>query len=427
MKKILITLVLLTFVVLISPKLIGNIVETEHQAAMDMLNENPSITVNSTTYNRQWFKGQASTEITVLIDGEEIPDIKLTIEEDLSFGPFIFTDSGVKFALSYSQASIHFIKGQVDEELATFIKDNVHLSALLTFSNNIETTLAVDEVSKEIDGNKITSAKALGKFTLENNNRFYGDFTWPGLRASKGEKSLIVQTLTFSIDQTLIAGNYYQGNAISIGDFNFELSSIMANDNTGKAVLTLDKLLINANTSVQDDLMKINMNYQAGKVASVAQVVENANLAISFNRFNIEVLQDFNTLMSSLSAEGEAMLSSENLEKMSELIEKLLLDEPTVEITDFSLQTPQGKVASSMQISIDRQLFDKTNMMSIMAAVNVNGEGKAPKAFFDKLGLSPMVEMYINQGLIILKESELSFKLNYAQGRLEVNGNIIAL
>ncbi|MCW8833766.1 MAG: YdgA family protein, partial [Colwellia sp.] len=67
------------------------------------------------------------------------------------------------------------------------------------------------------------------------------------------------------------------------------------------------------------------------------------------------------------------------------------------------------------------------NVMSIMAAVKANAKGEAPLPFFTKLGLAPMIDMYVEQGLLLKKEQELSFKASFAQGQLQINGNVIPL
>lgn len=427
MKKLLIALFLLICVVLIAPQFIGGVVETEHQLAMEKLNENPAVSVNSKTFSRQWFDGKATTEIAIKVEGDELNTITFIVEENLSFGPVIFTDQGVEFALSYSQANINFKDLIIDEEIETFIKDKVHLSALLTFSKDIVTYLSVDEVEKEIDGNNVVSAKALGKFTLDSTNRFYGNFNWAGLSATTNEESFVIEKLAFSVDQTLIAGDYLHGDAISTGDFDFTLAAVTAKDTTGNTVLKLDDLSVSAISSVKNDLMKITMNYSADKILSAGQQLDKANLDIIFSGLNIHVMQEINTFMSSLSADGEAMFNTENMQQISLLVAKLLADDPLVEVKDLSVQTPEGKIESAMQISVDKNLFDTANIMSIMAAVKADANGKAPMPFFDKLGLAPMIGMYVDQGFIIQKEDELSFKLNYAQGKLDVNGKIIPM
>lgn len=427
MKKFLVLLLLLITVVLIAPKFIGSIVEAEHQSALAKLNENPAITINSTQYTRHWFTGTATTEMTILVESEQITDIKLIIEESQLFGPIIFTDEGLKFGLSYSLANINFKDFALDEEVETFIQDTVHLSALLTFSKNIVSHLIIDEVSKEIDGKKIVSAKALGKFTFDNNHGFYGDFAWAGLSLLSNKESFIIDNLVFSVDQTLVAGDFFQGNAISIGDFEFTIGSILGKDTAGQTVLSVDKLSAKATSSVNNDLMNITMAYHVDKAVSAEQQFEDANLVIVFDKFNIHVMQDVNTLMSTLSADSDAMFNQENLKNMSELTAKLLVHEPVIEIKDFSVQTPEGLIESSMQVNVDKNLFDSSNLMSIMAAVKANANGKAPRDFFEKLELSPLIDMYVEQGLIISKENELSFKLNYSQGKLAVNGKVISI
>tara|TARA_R110001583_G_scaffold296_4_gene2682 strand:+ start:7841 stop:9124 length:1284 start_codon:yes stop_codon:yes gene_type:complete len=427
MKKLFIIVLLLITAGLIAPKFIGSVVETEHQLVIDKLNSNPAITINSSTFTANWFGGTAITEMTILLQDDGIEDITLIVEENLSFGPVIFTDEGLEFALSYSQADINFKDLVLDEEIETFINNKIHLSGLLTFSKNIVSNIVIDEVSKEIDGNKIASTKAVGNFTLEDNNKIYGDFNWAGLTITTSDEGFTLGKVQFSVDQTLIAGDYYQGNAISTGDFDFSIASAAAKDATSNTVFTLDKLLIKAVAAVSNDLMTITMKYSADKVESAGQKLENANLDVVFTGLNINVMEEVNTLMTKLSADGEAMFSPENMQKISALTAKLLVDNPVVEIKDFSVQTPEGKIESSMQVSVDKKLFDTTNIMSIMAAVKANANGKAPMSFFAKLGLAPMVELYVKQGFIIQKENELSVNLNYIQGKLEVNGNIIAL
>lgn len=427
MKKIFIAIILIIVAGLIAPKFIGGVVKTEYKSAFDKLNENPAITINSSTFTQNWFNGKSVTEMTIILESQEIDDITIIVEENLSFGPVIFTDEGVKFALNYSEADINFKELVIDEEVSEFINDKLHLSSLLTYSKNVVAKIVIDEVSKEVDGNNVVSAKAIGNFMVENNKRFSGDFNWAGLTATTMDESFTISEVKFSVDQTLIAGDFYQGNAISTGDFNFSITSINNQDATGKEVMTLNNLLISAVSTVTNDLMKINMNYHADKLVSAGQQLQNANLDIVFNGLNINVMQEVNALMTAISGEGEAMFKPENMVKISALIEKLLADDPVIEIKDFSVQTPEGKIESAMQVSVDKKLFDGANMMSIMAAVQANANGKAPMPFFAKLGLAPMVDMYVEQGFIIKAEQELSFKVNFAQGQLQINGNVIPL
>lgn len=426
MKKLFITIALLSAIFLISPKFIGGVVETEYQLALNKLNENPAITIKSTTFNRNWYSGRVVTEMTVLLQHEEIDDINIIIEDDISFGPIVFTDEGVRFALSYSKSTINFTE-LVIEEVEDFIKNKIHLSALLTFSKDIITHITIDEVSKEVEGNYIVSAKAVGKFVLENDNRLYGDFNWPGLSAKTADETFTIEAVQFSLDQTLIAGSYYQGNAISTGDFDFSISAINAKDATGNPAFLLNDLLVNIVSSVKSDLLKIKMNYSVDKLALAGQQLEHANLDVVINGLNITVMQEINALLTELSSTDQEIFSSDNMGKLSVLITKLLANDPVIEIEDFSVETPEGKLESAMQVSVDKKLFDSANFMSIMAAISATAKGKAPLTFFEKLGLAPMVKQYVQQGFIKQKDDELSVNVNFVQGQLNINGNAIQL
>ena len=427
MKKSFILIALLSVVFFVSPKFVGGIVETEYQSALNKLNDNPAITIKSTTFNRDWFSGKVVTEMTVLLHNEDVNDLDIVIEDNISFGPVVFTDEGVKFALSYSKSNINFTDLVIEEEVESFIKNKIHLSALLTFSKDIITQIVIDEVSKETDGNTIVSAKAVGKFILENENRLYGDFNWAGLSATTADESFSIESVKFSLDQTLISGSYYQGDAISTGDFDFSLSSVKVKDTTGNLTFSLNNFLINATSSVDNDLMDIKMNYSVDKLATAGQQLENANLNAVFSRLNITVMQEINAFLIMLSNDGEQVFSSENMNKLSVLMVKLLANDPMIEIEDFSVVTPEGKIESAAQVSADKKLFDKTNLMSIIAAINATANAKAPLKFFSKFGLAPIIEHYVEQGFIINNEGNISVHVNYSKGQLNVNGKVIRL
>lgn len=425
MKNLFIAMILLIIASLIAPKFIGDTVQAEYKLRIDKLNESHAISVNSSTFSRNWFNGMSTVELTVVLDNDEIDNITVIIEESLSFGPVIFTDEGVKFGLSHSQANVN-IKG-LDSEVSNFIHNKIHLSTLLTYTKGLVSTIIVDEFTTEVDGNTLTSAKAVGLFTFENENRLYGDFTWPGLKTTTRDANVVVSNVTLSLDQTLIAGDYYQGNAITTGGFDFTIAAIKVNDLAGNKALALEGLLFSALSTVANDLMEIKMNYRADKIIAAGQSLEKANLSIVFNDLNIKVMQELNELMTELSADALDMFNAENMDKISVLSAKLLADQPTIKVTDLSVQTPEGKIESSMEVTVDKNTYDPSNITSIMQALKVKANGKVPTPFVVKLGLMPMVQMYIDQGLVIQQDQEVSFILDFSQGQLSVNNKVIPL
>ncbi|MGL1956535.1 MAG: YdgA family protein [Colwellia sp.] len=427
MKKALIVIVLLIVTVLMTPKFIGSIVEAEHQSMLEKLNENPAVTINSKTYAIDWFSGTAITEMTILLNSQAIEDIKVVVEEKLTFGPFIIADDGMHFALSHSNAAIRFNSQLIDDEINEFINDKIQLTSLLTFSKDIISFVTIDAISKEVDGNFIVSSKATGQFTFENNKKIYGDFHWGGLEAKTKDESVILGETTFDLDQTIIAGDYYQGNAISTGNFNFLISSVNAKDAMGNEALHLNNLKINAVSAVNDNLMNIAMVYSIDEVKAAGQDLKNINLDITFDQLDIKVMQDVNTMFANISVDENEMFNEQNMKKILLLTEKLLAKDPVLKINDLSVDTPEGKIESKMQVVVDKKAFDPANFMTLVAAIQANSDGKAPIEFFTKLGLTPVIDMYVEQGFLIKTDDELSFKVNFSQGQLQVNGQVIPL
>ena len=427
MKKISVFILMIISSCVITPKFIGSVVETEHQLLLDKLNKNPAITVNSTSFTRQWFTGSAKTEMTLVLKSEGKESITVIVEENLKFGPVILTNNGLEIGLSYSQAEFKFNGLIIDEEIESFINDKVHFSGLLTFSKNIISTIVVDAVSKEIDDNNINSEKAIGNFTIEDSNRIYGNFNWAGLTAKTNEKTINIGPIAFTLDQTLTAGDYFQGNAISAGDFNFKIASLIIKNNIGETELSFENLLITALSTLDNNLMTIVMNYQADNIETTGQRLDNANVDIMLSRVNVNVMQEINTLLAELSTNSKGVLFSEKMIRLSELVEQLLLDDPVINIKDLSAKTSEGNIETTLKISTDAKLFDPKNVMSIVPAIKANANGKAPLTFFTKLGLAPMVDLYIKEGFVIKKGNELSVNIQFSQGKLSINGKVISI
>lgn len=427
MKKILIALAILVTVVLVTPTFIGSVVESEHQALLEKMKNNSAITIKKQSFQRSWFSGQAVTDITINLYDETLPQLTLSIEEDLRFGPFIFSSDGFNFALSHTTAKINLKDFIADEEIQNFINDKVTITGLLTFSKDIIARISVDEISKEVDGNKINSEKAYGEFTLSGDKFLSGEFTWGGLTVTTADESVVVGKVTMDIDQTLIVGDFYSGNALSVGDANFLMSSVKVTDVADDQSLVINKLMMSVVTDVKDDLMKMKLVYSADEVAVMGESYKKANFELALLNLDTNVLQEFNTFFSQIPNNIDETYLQEHMAELSALAGKLLEKEPLFKIEDLSIETPQGKIQSTFNMSLDKSIFDPANVMSAIAAVKADAKGSAPEAFFAKLGLLPMLDAYIEQGMLVRSDEKLTFEVTFSQGQLQVNGQVIPL
>ena len=430
MKKIIITAAVIVGAALVLPKFVGSVVKTEHQAMLAELTNNKAISVTAKSFEANWFGGSAVTEMTVHLQAVQLPDVTFSIVEELLFGPVIFADDGVHFALSHSTATINFKELGLDEEIVDFINDKIKITGLLTFSKDVVSRITVAEMSKEIDGNNMVFHAASGELTIANKTHLTGDFQWGGLEVNNNGTHVVIGPVTMDMDQKVISGDYYAGNAISVGDANFLISSVKVNDETGNEIANINKFLMSVKSSVNDDLMKVDFVYHIDEIQSMGQRFEHANLAFVFDNLDIKVMAELNKVFTELSADSadpEAVFNEQNIVKLSTIAAKLLEKNPVIKITDLSIETPEGKIVSDLQVSLDKDKFDAANFMTAMMALNANAKAIAPEALFAKFGLTPMIDMYVEQGFIVRTDDKLSVKGNFSEGKLQVKGQVIPM
>lgn len=426
MKKLLIALVLVIAIVAISPKFIGSMVVDERQNLISLLNDVDGIDVSSKSYKASWFGANSVLEITFQLPEQGFGDVTVIVDESLSFGPVIFTDNDWYLALGHSEISFRSPDDLIDDEIMTFINEKVHLSATLTFSNNIVSHITTDEVSFEDGDTQFVAQASTGQFSITKQKEFIGAMSWGGLELKSTDGKVVLGRVAMSTHQSLVSGNYLQGTAILSGDAKFLVDSINISDTSGSDIFTLKKLLFTTSVAIEDDLLALRLNYGAEQITSVGKTFKEANLEIVIADIDINVMQELNVLLASLPSDdsGQA-LSAEITEAIPEFVDKILANDPSLKVTDFSLLSDHGKIASQFNLAVDKTLFDSQNLMSIMSALTADATGKAPANFFTQFGLTPMIDNFVEQGYLIKQDDILSFAAKYSQAQLHINGKAI--
>ena len=190
-------------------------------------------------------------------------------------------------------------------------------------------------------------------------------------------------------------------------------------------MLNIENLVVSGSSKLKEELMKVTLHYGIEHFEGSGQILDKLNLDVSFDKLNPDVLLELNELAAKMQQEPE------NSELISQQImstaAQLLATNPEIKINDLSAMTPDGAIKSDLQLVIDHTLYNQANPMSIIAALKANSKGVAPVAFFQKLGMDDVVNMYLGQGFIEKKADELSFSATFEQGQLMLNGQMIAL
>jgi len=421
MKKIIIFIVALFVVAIVAPKFIGSIVETEHQAMINELNEQ-AIQVKETTFTRHWFGGTASTKIIAHLNNADIDDVELTVNEKLSFGPIIFADDGLHFGLSYSEMKLVI---ENNDEANEFFDNNLQLSWLLSFTHNIENNLTLNEYVIENDYHKLVLHPASAKFTLAGDKHLYGVMNWQGFEIT-GNKNIILDTVSVNIDQQLIRGSYIQGDAVTVGDFSLVLAALQLKDVNKKAIIDLENIKLNASAKEINETLMIALNYHIDAIKVAEQSFEHANLDLQFEHLDIETMQAISKIASTIN--NASVQSQAIINELRQLAGQLITKDPRLTIKDLSVLTPDGKIEITAEAKFDQNTFDQSKMMqTVVMALKLNAQAAAPVDFFAEGMKKNMIDMYKQQGLIIQEGELFKSTITFNNGKLTVNGKVIPM
>ncbi|XQW85532.1 DUF945 family protein [Thalassotalea piscium] len=417
---------------LIGPKVVGTIVEKEYNTIASRMDENPSIEITERTFESNWFTGQAMTKIKIKGAGPAADDFQLVVTEQLTFGPIIFADNSIKFALAHSDADLNLdistANQEEQEKLTNFtdkLNENLSISSVISYGLNYTTMLKMAEMTIDEDGTELNIGAIDSEFTLKDEKYMDGYLNWSGLALKAPDVNVDVSGLDATFEQEIISGNVYAGNSLAVGDFTMLMKSIIAQDKSGNETFRIENLTLSADSKIEDELMNIGVNYGADSFKGAGQSLEKLNLDISFNKLDPKVLVELNEWVTKMSQEPDN--AEKYIQQLTATASKLLEKDPEINIDDFSVITPEGEIKSDLQFTIDNTLFDQSNPMSIMAAMKADAKGMGPLAFFQKLGLEPMINMYVDQGFIVKEADKLSFAAQFEQGKLTLNGKVMAL
>ncbi|WP_019027341.1 YdgA family protein [Colwellia piezophila] len=429
MKNLSIAVILILASLLISPKFIGSVVEDEREKMLVELNAIDGISLTTHQYDSGWFGAQVSSELRLSLEDDGFADVTFLLAEELSFGPIIITKQGWHLGLGYSAVKFKFSAAELDEKIIKLINENMHLGALLSFNKDVTTFINTDEMSYE-EGESVIVAKAVAaQFTLINNEHISGDFSWGGLEVKDATQRFVIGTVTMSTEQKVVSGDYLQGTAILTGDATFKVENIDIYEQSSH-IFSLKHAGLKSEVSLDKDLLALRLQYYADEISASGQSFTEPNLEIVLANIDINALQELNHTIASLST---GLVGDDNSEELlaalSVVVDKVLAKNPSLKVTDLSVVTEQGKIASEFNFSINKDLFDINNLdsMALIMALEADAKGKVPLAYLTHLGIAAMVNNFVEQGYLTQQENDISFEAKYIESQLTINGKAFAL
>ncbi|MBU2870343.1 DUF945 family protein [Colwellia sp. E2M01] len=434
MNKAIITVGLIAASLLVAPKFIGNIVEQEREKTIVELNKSDDITLTTTEYNSGWFGANVTSELTFNVEGDDLAEVTIALEEAMSFGPVMFTEQGLQLGLGYSAMKFKLLSADVDEDITKLLNEKVHIGALLGFNKDVTAFIATDEIRYEEGGSSLVSAPSSAQFSFIDNDEISGDFSWQGLEMNNSNERFVMGKVTMTTQQKVARGDYLAGTAILTGDANFKIANVSMTDENN-TIFSLNDAELNSVVSLANEFLTVDVSYHAKDIAASGQSFEQPNLDLVLEKIDINALQELNTAMADIannsSAQGgfDDAQSEEVLAVLADVTEKILAKNPKLKVTDLSVVTEQGKITSKFNFALNKDLIDssKLNAMTIAMALEADAKGEIPLAFLETFGVSPMVEAFVEQGYFTKQDNNLNFDAKYSETQLMLNGKVFQM
>ena len=404
----------------IAPKFIAQSYQSTYHEIWDKVGANPNITITQRNYNGHWFTGETSTTIAVELAPGEKP-FEITFDEILSFGPIVFQNGSMYFTAIYSDAELSFDENIVDKALMQQINEKLDIKSTLGFSGEYTTELNAQAFDYSDENVQLSVGELRSTMTLIDERRMVGNLDWKGLTASTIDAKFNIEGLSATFDQFVHDGTVYDMNAVMAGNADFNVTSFHFTDLTSNAIVAMKGLKAESSVDIEENLMSVSVDYSANEITTPVGIYSNGLLAMVIANLEITVMKEISEQLSKLPS-PDAPEYTQAFTQVGATAVKLLEQEPTIKITQLTIDTPQGKISSDAEFSLDKNLVDMQNPTSLVVAAKALAKAKAPEAFLANYGMQPMIDSFVQQGFVTKEQGDIAVNATFQRGQLLLNG-----
>ena len=436
MKKLIIgILVVVGSAALILPKFLGSQGTKMHN---DFFQEQaqqlvPGVIVESEEMDNGWFnsEGQHRVKLSKTILKKMIPGIKsIELEKDIDLvvntkfhhGPFAFTSFGTKGSafspvLAVAESTLKIdnngeltdIPGKLFTQVNTtgsggkakyLIEEYSHKSddAQIDF-DGLELNFDISDKGEMIDGNGES-----GKLSIIGDN---------------GEK-IVLNKMRFDADLDNNSGLWFGDSALKFGDFTFD---------NGKGVTFVfeDVDIAGANTG-NADTMQSAVKFSIGEFVLSDMKFEDFTFDYSMDNLDTQALATIQ--QNSKNARGHGNMTSTG--PMMDAFKSIIAKSPTLNINEFSVKTPEGKVQADLKLGLPKEVDTAFFPLSLLPQIQGDANIRIPKGVLEMLesvkpGIANQAEMMEQFGMLELKGNDYIAVLKMREGKMTVNGNEVPM
>lgn len=424
MKKIAFVVVLLILVgASAAPKLIG---DQAHEQYLKLFTEYPvgasGVIFEHKSYVQSWLSSEAVTVVKIPLGTPEVKYLNVVLTSHIGHGPIVSTDKGMAVGLAYVRSDITFV--DLPEAMQKLVNQylpagTLTTASLIDFKQGSKDEIHVgsinfgnDKASAVFGGLNVTGVSKLDYSMMQ------GKIELPASHFGNDNVVLDIANASGSYDQ-----HKQPEMKLMLGkvELNFPQIKVVAKQGS----VTLEDFKIASNSEAQSGKLNLAASFGVGKI--------NAPIPVSSFQYDMEINQidakaielwaEISREMRAQPAEPKMLMANPKLNQFAEL----LLQKDLAFNQHLTLDGMGGRMKIDWEtrfsglpegVHLDA-LADKTQLMK---AVDMHIVANIDEKVLMATPMAPMVEPYIQKGMIVKQGDKLVSDIRLTLGVLTVNG-----
>lgn len=387
MKKLIGLVVIVAALVLGGYYGMGLITERTLKRNVDVINQSSNLFVDIEEYDRGWFTSTATLNWRVHIPERVIKnsngqstttpsqDHKIQMPLTIYHGPFIYTNSGVKFGLGYAESHLALPASYVEKFNNLYTSESIQpkllLSMFVNYLNNsrLHVGLPSFKMIAKQGGDQFEWFGMDTDFSISASlKNIEGNISIDGASLIKNKiKALLGKVNSdYNLHQT--------DTGLYLGDASMSLPSLIVSENDQK-IFEVEKFTARSSSDIESGLFNSYFNTSLDKVTGNGKTYGPALLEMSLKNLDASVLasinEEFNKMQQSSDTQRQQALFT-----ILPLLPKLFSQGAQFEISKLNLVMPEGAISGEMQISLPKG--EAGNPFQLLQKVQGSGKLKIP-------------------------------------------------
>ena len=425
MKKLIIVIVVLVALGLVAPFFIGNQAETEFRKLYADMNLGPDLSFEVTEYNKGWFSSTATVAAVVnmgMVDPAQSERFTTYFNHKIQHGPLLTQTKALGLGVLDVSMTID-APAEISSEYPEFneiLNKVVSFSGRVGMDGSVLTVVNINEYEFTEDGATVSLKSGAVNFTVADNQNLVGDGTWEGISmVSDTKEEMHIGPMKFAADMQTLGDQPLAMNGLFTGTSSASIDEFKFQGTNPLESATAKNIVMTSASDIEGEAMSVVVDLTIDEINAMGMTFTNFVFDQAVNSLNVIALQKVNNLSNQMNSD---QISEADMQALQAAVMELLQDRPEILINKFGITTAQGDITSAARISVNPDLIDPNNPMTLMTAIEMTADGAISEAFLQSMGVMPMLNNFVTEGLLVVEDGAVKFDMVFEGGQMMLSG-----